>query len=133
LDCLLEELPTIDVLAYLWETGLFGLAFRTVWLLRSLMLALPSLYLAMRMSKVAFGHCYNLLLLFFCHCLKILKFSNRYAANRKRAVNVGTGKLNGLKSHDYHIFIERLMLVMFRGYFKGNLWKMFVEISYFYR
>jgi hypothetical protein len=66
-------------------------------------------------------------------CLKILKFSNRYAANRKRAVNVGTGNLNGLKSHDYHIFIERLMLVMFRGYFKGNLWKIFVEISYFYR
>jgi hypothetical protein len=66
-------------------------------------------------------------------CLKILKFSNCYAANRKRAVNVGTGKLNGLKSHDYHIFIERLMLVMFHGYFKGNLWKMFVEISYFYR
>jgi hypothetical protein len=36
-------------------------------------------------------------------------------------------------SHDYHIFIERLMPVMFHGYFKPDLWKMFVELSYFYR
>jgi hypothetical protein len=47
--------------------------------------------------------------------LKTLKFSNRYVANIKRVVNVGTSKLNGMKSHNYHIFIERLMLVMFHG------------------
>jgi hypothetical protein len=57
--------------------------------------------------------------------LKKLKFSDRYAANIKRAVNVGTGKLNGLKSHDYHIIMERLLLVMLRGYFDIDLWKMF--------
>jgi hypothetical protein len=39
-------------------------------------------------------------------------------ANIKRVVNFGTGKLNGLKSHDYHIFVEGFMTVMFRGYFK---------------
>jgi hypothetical protein len=65
--------------------------------------------------------------------LKTLKFLDRYASNIKRVVNADTGKLNGLKSHDYHIFIERLMLVMFRGYFKVDLWKMFAEPSYFYR
>jgi hypothetical protein len=37
-----------------------------------------------------------------------------------------------VKSHDYHIFIERLMPIMFRDYFKANLWKMFAELSYFY-
>jgi hypothetical protein len=47
--------------------------------------------------------------------LMTLKFPDYYAANIKRAVNVGTGNLNGLKSHDYHIFIERLMLVMLCG------------------
>jgi hypothetical protein len=62
-----------------------------------------------------------------------LKFLDRYVANIKRAVNVGTGKLNGLKSQDYLSFIERLMLVMFRGYCKADLWKMFAELSYFYR
>jgi hypothetical protein len=65
--------------------------------------------------------------------LKTLKFLDCYAVNMKRAVNVSIGKLNGLKSHDYHIFIERLMPVMFRGYFKADLWKMFTELSYFYR
>jgi hypothetical protein len=62
-----------------------------------------------------------------------LKFPDRYAANIKRAVYVSTGKLNGLKSHDYHIFIERLMPVMFRSYFKADLWNMFADLSYFYR
>jgi hypothetical protein len=65
--------------------------------------------------------------------IKTLKFLDRYAANIKRIVNVGTDKLNGLKSHNYHIFNERLMKVMLRGYFKPDLWKMFAELSYFYR
>jgi hypothetical protein len=65
--------------------------------------------------------------------LKTLKFPDRYVANIKLAVNVGTGKLNGLKSYNYHIFKERLMSVMFCGYFKADLWKMFDELSYFYR
>jgi hypothetical protein len=34
--------------------------------------------------------------------LKNLKFPDGYAAGFRRAVNVKTGKLNGLKSHDYH-------------------------------
>jgi hypothetical protein len=65
--------------------------------------------------------------------LKTLKFLDRYAVNIKQTINVGTGKLNGLKSHDYHMFIQRLMPVMFCGYFKSDLWKMFVELSYFYK
>ena len=65
--------------------------------------------------------------------LKNLKFPDRYAANLKRAVNLKTGKLIGLKSHDYHIIMERLMPVMFRGYFKDELWSIFAELSYFYR
>jgi hypothetical protein len=65
--------------------------------------------------------------------LKKLKFLYRDASNIKRAVNVSTGKLNGLKSHDYHIIIERLMPIMFCGYFNADLWKICTELSYFYR
>jgi hypothetical protein len=65
--------------------------------------------------------------------LKKLKFPDCYAANIKLVVNVGTSKLNGLKSHDYHIIMERLLSVMLHGYFNINLWKMFIELSYFYR
>jgi hypothetical protein len=48
-------------------------------------------------------------------------------------VNVKSGKLNGLKSHDYHIIMERLLLVMLRGYLDDDVWKAPVELSYFYR
>jgi hypothetical protein len=55
--------------------------------------------------------------------LNTLKFPDRYTSNIKRVVNIDTGKLNDLKSHDYHIIIERLMLVMFCGYLNVDLWK----------
>jgi hypothetical protein len=64
--------------------------------------------------------------------LKKLKFLDHYASNIKRAVNLRTGKLNGLKSHDYHIIIERLIMVIFHGYSNADLWKIFAELSYFY-
>jgi hypothetical protein len=38
--------------------------------------------------------------------LKNLKFSDGYAAGFRRAVNLESGKLSGVKSHDYHIFME---------------------------
>jgi hypothetical protein len=62
--------------------------------------------------------------------LKTLKFADRYVTNIKRAVNVGTGKLNGMKSHDYHIIMERLMPVIFCGYLNVDLWKIFTELFY---
>jgi hypothetical protein len=64
--------------------------------------------------------------------LKKSKFLDCYVSNIKQDVNISTGKPNGLKSHDYHIIIERLMSVMFCGYFNTDLWKIFAELSYFY-
>jgi hypothetical protein len=64
--------------------------------------------------------------------LKKLKFLDRYVSNIKQTVNVNTGKLNGLKSHDYHIIIDRLMPVMFCDYFNADMRKIFTELSYFY-
>jgi hypothetical protein len=65
--------------------------------------------------------------------LKTLKFLDQYVANIIQAVNVVTGKLNGPKSHNYYIFMERLILIMFCGYFIADVWKMFAELSYLYR
>jgi hypothetical protein len=62
-----------------------------------------------------------------------LKFPDRYASNIKWIVNLSTNKLNGLKSHDYHFIIQRLMSVMFHDYFNADLWKIFTELSYLYR
>ena len=46
----------------------------------------------------------------------IVMFPDGYCSNMSKGVNLGTGKVTGLKSHDYHIWIERLMPVMVRGY-----------------
>jgi hypothetical protein len=48
-------------------------------------------------------------------------------------MNMATGKLIGLKSHDYHIIVKRLMFAMFRGYFGDAVWTVLAELSYFYR
>jgi hypothetical protein len=48
-------------------------------------------------------------------------------------MNIMTGKLIGLKSHDYHIIMERLMHVMFQSYLDDAVWMVLAELSYFYR
>jgi hypothetical protein len=44
-----------------------------------------------------------------------------------------TGKLSGVKSHDYHIFMERLIPLIFHGYLNDDVWKVLAELSHFYR
>jgi hypothetical protein len=65
--------------------------------------------------------------------MKWLKLPNGYDAGLRRSVNMVTGKLIGLKSHDYHIIMERLMSVMFWGYFDDVMWMVLAGLSYFYR
>jgi hypothetical protein len=50
--------------------------------------------------------------------LKNLKFPNGYAAGFRRSVNLKTSKFFRLKSHDYHIIMERLLPVIFHGFIK---------------
>ena len=56
-----------------------------------------------------------------------------YVANLRRGVNLTTMRINGLKSHDYHIWIERLLPMMMRGYFPDNVWQVLAELSNFFR
>jgi hypothetical protein len=65
--------------------------------------------------------------------MKGLKFPDVYAAGLRRSVNMTTRQLIGLKSHDYHIIMERLPPVMFRGYLDDVVWMVLVELNYFYR
>jgi hypothetical protein len=62
-----------------------------------------------------------------------MKFSDGYAADFRRAVNLESGKLSGVKSHDYHIFMKRLLPIIFRGYLDDDVWMMLAELSHFYR
>jgi hypothetical protein len=65
--------------------------------------------------------------------MKDLKFLDGYAAGFRRSMNLKTMKMKGLKSHDFHIIMERLVHVMFRGYIFDVVWKMLAEVCYFYR
>jgi hypothetical protein len=42
-------------------------------------------------------------------------------------------EIHGLKSHDYHIIVERLLSVMLREYLDNDIWEALAELSYFYR
>jgi hypothetical protein len=65
--------------------------------------------------------------------MKRLKFPDGYTADLRCSVNMTTKKLIGLKSHDCHIIMERLIAIMFQGYFDDVVWMVLPELSYFYR
>jgi len=67
-----------------------------------------------------------------CDWIKKLKFPDGYASNLARCVHVEVDKLHGLKSHDYHIIIERLLPVALRELLPTNIWKEITEISQFF-
>jgi len=50
-----------------------------------------------------------------------LKFPDAYAANIRRGVNLVQKRILGLKSHDIHIFVERLLPVAFRGFLSEDV------------
>ncbi|KAI5428694.1 hypothetical protein KIW84_033622 [Lathyrus oleraceus] len=47
-----------------------------------------------------------------CQWLKELRMLDGYASNLERCVDANTGKLNGMKSHDCHIFMEQLLPIV---------------------
>jgi hypothetical protein len=64
---------------------------------------------------------------------KSLRFPDGYAASFRRGVNLKDKKIFGLKSHDYHIFIERLLPAVFRGFLPEDIWVCLSELSFFFR
>ena len=65
--------------------------------------------------------------------IQTLMFPDGYAANLRRGVNLTTLRVNGMKSHDYHIWIEWLLPMMVRGYVPEHVWLVLAELSYFFR
>ena len=62
-----------------------------------------------------------------------LMFPDGYAANLKREASLQKLKISGLKSHGWHIWIERIMPVMLRGFIPEDEWLVLAELSYFFR
>jgi hypothetical protein len=64
--------------------------------------------------------------------IKDLMFSDGYATNLKRGANPSTGRVLGMKSHDFHIWIEWFLLSMVQGFVPEHIWVVLVELSYFF-
>ena len=56
-----------------------------------------------------------------CKWIKKLKFPDGYVSNLGRCVDLGGNKLYGMKSHDCHIFMQRLIPIAFRELLPVNV------------
>ena len=65
--------------------------------------------------------------------LKQLRFPDGYVSNIARCVNVNEGKIYGMKSHDCHVFMQRLMPLAFRELLPKQIWGAMTELSQFFR
>ncbi|XP_012830522.1 PREDICTED: uncharacterized protein LOC105951618 isoform X2 [Erythranthe guttata] len=69
----------------------------------------------------------------FCQFLKGVQFPDGYAANISRCVNIKDGKITGLKSHDCHVLLQRLLPVGLRGYLHKDVLDPVTELASFFR
>ena len=57
-----------------------------------------------------------------CEWLKSVWFPDGYTSNLGRCVNLNEYKLTSLKSHDCHIFMERLIPIAFKELLPNFVW-----------
>ena len=62
---------------------------------------------------------------------KQLKFPDRFAANLSKSIKLDKQKFIGIKSHDLHIILERLLPVALRGFIPEKEWKDILELCFF--
>ncbi|KAL3826143.1 hypothetical protein ACJIZ3_022172 [Penstemon smallii] len=69
----------------------------------------------------------------FCEFLKSVKFPDGYASNISRCVNISEGKVSGLKSHDCHVILQRLLPIGIRGCLPNHVTKAIIDLGYFFQ
>ena len=65
--------------------------------------------------------------------VKQFKFLDGYASNMGRCVNVNKLRMFGMKSHDCHIFMQRLLPIVLKEFLPDKIWKPITELSLFLR
>ncbi|KAL4581922.1 hypothetical protein LXL04_006456 [Taraxacum kok-saghyz] len=68
-----------------------------------------------------------------CAWLKNLKFPDGYASNIANCVNVKDGSFYAFKSHDCHVFMQRLLPLAIRGFVPKMIYEAVTEMSMFFR
>jgi hypothetical protein len=65
--------------------------------------------------------------------LKSLRFPDGHGSNISRLVNMEECRLYGMKSHDYHVFMQTLIPLAFRDLLPKGIWDTLTKISHFFR
>ena len=69
----------------------------------------------------------------FCQFIKSVKFSNGFAANLSKNVNEDDSKISGLKSHDCHVLLQRLLPAGIRSLLKKEIRETIIELCNFFQ
>ncbi|XP_055961834.1 uncharacterized protein LOC126681490 [Mercurialis annua] len=62
-----------------------------------------------------------------------LKFPDSYVSNLSRCVDLNSLKMMGMKSHDCHVFTQRLLPIALRELLPAEVWEPLTELSIFFR
>lgn len=68
-----------------------------------------------------------------CEWIKSLKFPDGYVSNLSRCVDMRECRLFGLKSHDCHVFMLRLIPIAFRHLLPATVCNALIELSMFFK
>ena len=68
-----------------------------------------------------------------CEWVKNLRFPDGYASNMARCVDMRKHKLFEMKSHYYHVFMQRLIPIAFSELLPSHVWKALTELSLFFK
>lgn len=62
-----------------------------------------------------------------------LQFPDNYASQVYKCFNLQTGKISNMKSHDCHVFLQRLLPIAVADYLPEPIWHTLAELSMFFR
>ncbi|GJW76725.1 uncharacterized protein Tco_0138407 [Tanacetum coccineum] len=68
-----------------------------------------------------------------CEWMKKIKFPDGYASNIGGCVNLADYSFYTFKSHDCHVFMQRLLPIALRGMIPNALWDVITELCTFFR
>jgi hypothetical protein len=69
----------------------------------------------------------------FCQFLRELRFSDGYASNFAKCVNSDGTKVQGLKTHVYHIFLQTILAARLRGQVSKDIYDEIARLRRFFR
>lgn len=69
----------------------------------------------------------------FCDFLRGVKFPDGYASNLARCISADGCKVQGLKTHDCHILLQRILPAGIRGLIRKDIYEAITELGIFFR